>query len=204
MAADRPLPRLYLIAPPVLDRAGLDRLAAVLDAEAVACIRLDPLGGDADAVARAAEAGRDAAAARGVPVVITDHAGLVRPLGLDGLHLRDGRALGKLRRDWGDAPILGAWCGASRHDGLVAGEAGADYVAFGPAAPSPLGGAVAEASLFAWWDEMVEVPVVAEGALDVGTVERLAPVVDFFAVGPEIWSAAEPVTALRALTAPLR
>ena len=199
------VPALYLIAPPVLDAAGLDRLAAVLDAVPTLCLRLDLAAGPADAVARAARAARDVAAARAVPVIATDHVGLVGALALDGVHLTDPRGLRRLRSDWGDGPTIGAACGTSRHDGMVAGEAGADYVSFGPAAATPLGGGVvAGAELFAWWNEMIVLPVVAEGGLDAGTVGRLAPHVDAFAVGPEIWGADGPVEALEALMAPAR
>ena len=65
-------------------------------------------------------------------------------------------------------------------------------------------GTLAELDLFTWWSQMIEMPVVAEGALDVSLVERFAPVTDFFAIGPEIWRAEDPILALRELTAPLR
>ena len=85
-----------------------------------------------------------------------------------------------------------------------AGEGGADYVAFGPVGESPLGqGTQAEFELFEWWSEMIEVPVIAEGALTLELVERFGPVTDFFAIGPEIWGAEDPAAALRALLAPL-
>ena len=53
--------------------------------------------------------------------------------------------------------------------------------------------------LFQWWSEMIEVPVVAEGALTPELVAELAPVTDFFAIGEEIWSEADPVAALARL-----
>ena len=93
--------------------------------------------------------------------------------------------------------IVGAFAGASRHDGLGAGEAGADYVSFGPCGPSALGqGETAPADLFSWWSEVVEVPVVAEGALTPALIAELSPITDFIALGPEIWSAPDPVAAL--------
>jgi thiamine-phosphate pyrophosphorylase len=58
-----------------------------------------------------------------------------------------------------------------------------------------------EADLFAWWSEMIEVPVVAEGALDEALVRALAPATDFFALGPEVWGVDDPVDALRRLHA---
>ena len=56
---------------------------------------------------------------------------------------------------------------------------------------------------FEWWSEVIEVPVIAEGALSAELVAKFGPVTDFFAVGEEIWSADDPLAALRALLAPL-
>jgi thiamine-phosphate pyrophosphorylase len=109
------------------------------------------------------------------------------------------------RKALGGDAIIGAYCGALRHDGMTAGEAGADYIAFGPLGETPLAdGPKVEHDLFAWWSEMIEIPVVAEGALDVGLIERFAPVTDFFAIGAEIWREDDALAALRALIAPLR
>lgn len=199
------MPQLYLISPAEVDAPYPELLARVLDAHPVACLRLDLATRDEDRVRRAADACREVAHRVDVPVVIADHAAMVEPLGLDGVHLRDPRSLRKLRADWGPDPIIGAFCGTSRHDGLAAGEAGADYVAFGPAGTTALGaGGRAGPDLFAWWSEMIEVPVVAEGALDAAVVEALSGVADFIALGEEIWSAEDPVARLRALTGPLR
>ncbi|MCE8471266.1 thiamine phosphate synthase, partial [Rhodovulum sulfidophilum] len=62
-------------------------------------------------------------------------------------------------------------------------------------------GSRAEADLFGWWSEMIEIPVVAEGALDATTVAALSPLTDFFALGEEIWREEDPVAALGALIA---
>ncbi len=50
---------------------------------------------------------------------------------------------------------------------------------------------------------MIEVPVVAEGALTADLVARFGPVTDFFAVGEEIWASDDPLAALQRLLAPL-
>ena len=50
---------------------------------------------------------------------------------------------------------------------------------------------------------MIEVPVIAEGALTRELIAQFGPVTDFFGIGSEIWSAAEPVTALKDLLAAL-
>ena len=85
---------------------------------------------------------------------------------------------------------------------MSAGEAGADYVAFGPAGRTALGsGARAERAMFEWWSEMIEIPVVAEGALDAQAVASLAPVSDFLAFGEEIWREEDASAALSLLLA---
>jgi len=200
--ADQDKPQLYLITPPTFDLETFpDRIARVLDDHEIACLRLSLATSDEDFVARAADALREIAHRRDVPIVIERHVLLVERLGLDGVHLTDGaRSVRKVRKDLGGDAIIGAFCGSSRHEGLSAGEAGADYVAFGPVGASPLGdGTRAETDLFAWWSEMIEVPVVAEGALTPELVAALAPVADFLAIGEEIWCDEEPSGALRAL-----
>jgi thiamine-phosphate pyrophosphorylase len=198
-------PQIYLVTPPEIDAAFPDLLSRVLDAEPVACLRLALATRDEDRITRAADACREVAHRFDVPVVIAEHAALVERLGLDGVHLSDPRPIRKLRADWGPDPIVGVFCGTSRHDGMNAGEAGADYVAFGPVGGGALGtGGRAEPDLFAWWSEMIELPVVAEGALDAATVEALRDKTDFLCLGEEIWHADDPAAALLALTAPLR
>ena len=54
-----------------------------------------------------------------------------------------------------------------------------------------------------WWSAMIEVPVIAEGALTAELIEKFGPVTDFFAVGEEIWREDNPLAALKALMAPL-
>ncbi|MBL3564887.1 thiamine phosphate synthase [Rhodovulum sulfidophilum] len=197
-------PQIYLITPPAFDPDSFaPRLAAVLDAHEIACLRLSMASHDEDLVARAADALREIAHARDIPLVVEAHVGLVERLGLDGVHLTDGqRSVRKVRKLLGADAIVGAFCGALRHDGIGAAEAGADYIAFGPAGESGLGdGSRAEADLFGWWSEMIEIPVVAEGALDATTVTALSPLTDFFALGEEIWREEDPVSALGALIA---
>ena len=201
------LPQLYLITPPVLD---LDlfpgQLAACLDATEIGCVRLSLASRDEDHIARAADALRDVTHARDVALVIDTHMLLVERLGLDGVHLTDGsRSVRKMRKDLGADAIIGAFCGASRHDGMSAGEYGADYVSFGPVGLSPLGtGEQAGLELFQWWSEMIEVAVVAEGHLTTDLIRALTPHADFFGIGDEIWAQDDPVKALLALAAAMQ
>lgn len=204
--ADADRPQIYLITPPEFDLESFpDRLASVLDGVEIACVRLALASRDETRIARAADALRAVSHARDVALVIETHVLLVERHGLDGVHLTDGaRSIRKVRKDLGNDAIIGAYCGTTRHDGISAAEAGADYVAFGPVGQSPLGdGSHAGADLFEWWSEMIEVPVVAEGTLTAELVAKLGPVTDFFGIGDEIWQKDDASATLRALLAPL-
>ena len=198
------LPQIYLVTPSVIDLDFYpDQLARILDSVEIACLRLGLASSDEDHISRAADALRDIAHARDIMLVIERHALLVERLGLDGVHLMDGgRNLRQLRKDLGEDAILGAYCNTSRHDGLTAGEAGADYVSFGPVAASALGdGVQVDPELLSWWSEMIEVPVVAEGGLTADSIRSLANKVDFFAIGAEIWTQDDPLAQLQMLAA---
>jgi thiamine-phosphate pyrophosphorylase len=195
-------PQLYLITPPEIELSHFPtELARVLDSTDVACVRLALATRDEDRLSRAADAVREVCYPRDIALVISEHVLLAERHGLDGVHLIDGaRSIRKTRKDLGDDAIIGTFCGASNHEGLGAAEAGADYVSFGPVGNTPLGdGTLAEADLFQWWSEMIEIPVVAEGALDDITLGTLAPFTDFFAIGEEIWRSDDPAARLKIL-----
>lgn len=196
-------PQLYLITPPEFELSSFpDLLARTLDTHKVACVRLDLASQDEDKLSRAADALREVTHARDIALVVSDHIVLAERLGLDGVHLTDAaRSVRETRKVLGEDAIVGSFCGASRHDGMAAGEAGADYVSFGPVNATALGdGSYAAQDLFEWWSEVIEVPVVAEGQLDVTRIAQLAPFTDFFGIGNEIWQADDPVTRLGELT----
>ena len=201
------MPQIYLITPPELDvQVFPTQLSRILDAQDIACVRLALSTKDEGEIARAADACREITHAHDVALVIESHLLMVERLGLDGVHLTDGaRSVRYTRKELGEDAIVGAFCGALRHDGMTAGETGADYVSFGPVGKTALGdGTVAETDLFQWWSEVIEVPVVAEGGLTVDLVEKLAPFTDFFGIGAEIWGHEAPLDALKTLIAPLR
>ena len=205
MAADE-RPQIILITPPAIDLEVFpDRLAAVLDAVEVACLRLSLATRDEDTLLRAGDACRLVAHDRDVAIVIENHVLLAERLGLDGVHLTDGaRSVRKVRKDLGNDAIVGAFCGTTRHEGISAGEAGADYAAFGPVGDTTLGkGERAGFELFEWWSQMIEVPCIAEGALTAELIGQFGPVTDFFGLGEEIWGTDDPAAALKALIAPL-
>ena len=204
--SDQDRPQITLITPLVLDLDLFpERLAAVMDHVAIACLRLSLAAKDEDTLARAADACRLVAHSRDVAIVIENHVLFVDRHGLDGIHLTDGtRSVRAMRKELGSDAIVGAFCGITRHEGISAGEAGADYVAFGPIGATALGkGDKVDFDLIDWWSAMIEVPVIAEGALTRDLIEQFGPVTDFFGIGPEIWSSEDPADALKALLAPL-
>ena len=120
MADDQP--QIYLITPSEIELSSFpDRLAACLDAVAVACVRLSMASRDEDRIAKMADALREVTHARDVALVIDSHLMLVERLGLDGVHLTDAaRSVKAARKALGDDAIVGTFCAASRHDGLTA------------------------------------------------------------------------------------
>lgn len=131
---------------------------------------------------------------QGVALLVEDRPELVAPAGLDGLHLTKlPRQLKELRAKLGPDRILGAACGLSRHEAMVAGEAEADYVSFA-------GEAADLAEIVEWWAALMTVPCVAEAVGDGPQAEALAAAgADFILPAPSLWAAADPVATLRAL-----
>lgn len=194
-------PQLYLMTPAgALASALGPLLTEVMDRFPPACLRIRG-GAEEEELGRLADLAREIAHGRDVAVVIDDHVRLAQRHGLDGVHLTDGaRGVRAARKELGADAIVGAFCGSSRHEGINAAEAGADYVSFGPVGDTALGrGTPAPLELFQWWSEMIEVPVVAEGALSRELIAALSPVSDFIAIGPEIWGQEDPVAALAGL-----
>ena len=197
-------PQIYLITPPVFELSVYPEvLGRVLDSTEIACVRLALASRDEDDHIRAADALRDVAHQRDVALVIDQHILLAERHGLDGVHLLDGaRSVRAARKQLGPDAIVGAFCGTSRHDGMSAGEAGADYISFGPVGETGLdSGEQVDFETLEWWSQVIELPSVAEGGLTVDLIRKLAPVTDFFGVGEEIWRQDDPAEALRTLLA---
>ncbi len=192
-------PQIYLITPATFELPAFNNpLAAILDAHDIACVRMALATTDERDIARTADQLRETCHARDVAIVIESHFRLVEPHGLDGVHLPDSsRQVRDVRKALGTDAIVGTYCGASRHAGMTAGEIGADYISFGPVAETALGnGKIAPYDLFEWWSQTVEVPVVAEGNVTPDAATALAHVVDFFALGDEVWATKDPSATL--------
>jgi thiamine-phosphate pyrophosphorylase len=106
--------------------------------------------------------------------------------GCDGVQIpATKQAVQQARDQLEDGAIVGAACGRSRHDAMIAGEQGADYVAFGEPGP---GGAMAEAAIIAWWQETMLLPSVAMGAKSLQDAALLAEAgADFLLLEDAVW-----------------
>jgi len=187
--------QLYLISPLDVSGAFPDRLARALDAAAVAAFQFRVKGMDDHAAARLAEPLLEICAARDVAFIVNDSVSLAKRLGADGVHLGQSDGLiADAREELGRDAQIGVTCHASRHLGIEAGEAGADYVAFGAFFPSTTKATEhrAELDLLEWWQLVMEIPCVAIGGI---TPVNCAPLVtagaDFLAVSAAVWAGDE-------------
>ena len=189
-------PELYLIAPPDAQTAGFaNTLRRALGAVRAAALVL-PRGArrEADYAAFVREItfiGQEAGAA----VLIEGEPRLALDLAVDGLHVEGGpadlkAALGALNPDL----IVGAGGIRSRHEAMVKGELGPDYIMFGP-----LSGASAPESreMAAWWAQTMEIPsVLSDPAATAATADAAG--CEFFAPPAGIWAEADPAAVLAA------
>ncbi|HQT67549.1 MAG: thiamine-phosphate diphosphorylase [Rhodospirillales bacterium 20-60-12] len=185
--------RLYLISPPGIELAAFaDQLAAALDAGDVPAFQLRLKDIDDLALRQAIDRLRPIVQARGTAFILNDRPDLARVTGCDGVHVgQSDMAVRDARKLIGPDLMLGVTCHGSRHLALEAGEAGADYVAFGAFFPTATKTIEhqADIDIIAWWSEMMEIPAVAIGGID---ASNCAPLVqagaDFLAVVSAVWS----------------
>lgn len=193
---ERERPRLYLITPPQIDdvAAFVDLFKSAIAGGDIACLQVRMKQGDEIDMA----ATRDVAGAvkplcnaHDIALFINDSPQLARALEADGVHLgasdmdiADARAL------LGDDVIIGATCKNSRHQALIAGEAGADYVAFGAFYPTQTKADTtpAEPETLTWCQMFLTLPCVAIGGI---TLDNARPLLeagaDFIAVSSGVW-----------------
>jgi thiamine-phosphate pyrophosphorylase len=207
--------RLYLITPPSID--DLARYAEVLEgalgAGDVACLQLrlksDGASPPDDDVLRAAGRLLPIARRAGVHFLLNDRPDLAKRAGADGVHLGQGDAsYADARALLGADATVGVTCHNSYDLAIAAGEAGADYVAFGAFFPTRTKETKtrADISLIESWTYATTVPCVAIGGI---TAENCAPIVragaDFIAVSAAVWDAGDgPAAAVRRINAAIK
>ena len=187
--------KLYLISPQEVGGAFPDQLKAALEPGVAAAFQLRVKDMDEHALARLAEPLQRICADAEVAFIVNDSMALAKRLGADGVHLgqsdgdvREARAL------LGPAAQIGKTCHDSRHFAMEAGEAGADYVAFGAFYPTTTKPSHyrPDPGILRWWSAVFEVPCVAIGGI---TPDNARPLIeagaDFIAVCQAVWSASD-------------
>ena len=198
--------RLYLISPPRI--APIDFASVLKDALQggdVASFQLRLKGVSDDEIARACDVLRPIVQGHGTAFILNDRPDLAAALGCDGVHIGQEDASYADARALLPKGIVGVTAHDSRHLAMEAGEAGADYVAFGAFFPTTTKEpkTVADIELLRWWSEMMVVPVVAIGGITVANAPVLVEAgADFLAVAAGVWTHADgPQAAVRAFNA---
>lgn len=194
--------KLYLISPQDVGGVFLDRLKAALEPGIATAFQLRVKDVDQHELARLAEPLQRICADAGVAFIVNDSMALAKRIGADGVHL--GQSDGDVREArqlLGPSAQIGKTCHDSRHLAMDAGEAGADYVAFGAFYPTTTKPSDyrPDPSILAWWSTLFEIPCVAIGGI---TADNAKPLVaagaDFLAVCQAVWGNDDPSAAVRA------
>lgn len=183
-----PPARLYLVAPALADaRAAVDLIGPALAAADVAAVLLRLAAADERTLINRVKEIAPVVQERGAALLLDGHAGLVARAGADGAHLTGTAAMQEAIPSLKPDRIVGAGGLASRHDAMVAAEAGADYVMFGePDATGKRPSFEAIRERVEWWAEVFEIPCVAYAASLTEIAELSAA--EFIALAPAILS----------------
>lgn len=187
----RPPCQLYLISPLQVGGDFAARLEEALAAGPVAAFQFRVKGVDQHEAARLAGPLQAICAANEVAFIVNDDMALAKRIGADGVHLgqsdgdpREARAL------LGPTAQIGVTCHDSRHLAMEAGEAGADYVAFGAFFPTATKETShrPDPSILSWWSRLFEMPSVAIGGINSENGGVLVEAgADFLAVCSAVW-----------------
>ena len=194
--------KLYLISPQDVGGIFPDRLKAALEPGIASAFQLRVKDVAEHELARLAEPLQRLCADADVAFIVNDSMALAKRLGADGVHL--GQSDGDIREAralLGPGAQIGRTCHDSRHLAMEAGEAGADYVAFGafyetttkPSNYRP------DPSILSWWSTLFEIPCVAIGGITPGNAAPLVTAgADFIAVCQAVWGKDDPAAAASA------
>ena len=194
--------KLYLVSPPDVTAAFPDRLKAALEPGIASAFQLRVKDIDEHRLARLAEPLQRICTDADVAFIVNDSMALAKRLGADGVHLGQGDGdVREARALLGPAAQIGKTCHDSRHFAMEAGEAGADYVAFGAFYPTTTkpSNYRPDPSILTWWSTLFEIPCVAIGGIKPGNAKPLVDAgADFLAVVQAVWGADDPAEAVRA------
>ena len=186
----RPAPRLYLATPVVDDPASLvAELPALLAAADVAAVLLRLKQTDQRTMITRIKTLAPPVQKAGAALLVDGYPDLVARGGADGAHLIGLEAMQEALPGLKPDRIAGVGGLHTRHDAMIAGEAGADYVLFGePDARGERPSAEAVAERLNWWAELFEPPCVGYAANRDEAHAFAAAGADFVLVADMIWS----------------
>jgi thiamine-phosphate pyrophosphorylase len=188
----RPPCQLYLISPLDVTGGFAERLTRALAAGPVAAFQFRVKDVDQHEAARLGEPLRRICADADVAFLVNDSVALAKRLGADGVHLGQGDGDPReARAELGPEAQIGVTCHDSRHLAMEAGEAGADYVAFGAFFDTSTKATThrPEPSLLTWWTTLSQLPCVAIGGItSVNAAPLVAAGADFIAVSSAVWA----------------
>jgi thiamine-phosphate pyrophosphorylase len=194
--------KLYLISPQEVGGAFPDRLKAALEPGVATAFQLRVKDVGEHELARLAEPLQRISADAEVAFIVNDSMALAKRLGADGVHL--GQSDGDIREAralLGPSAQIGKTCHDNRHLAMEAGEAGADYVAFGAFYPTTTKPSHyrPQPSILSWWSAVFEIPCVAIGGITPANAKPLVDAgADFLAVCQAVWGKDDPSAAVRA------
>jgi thiamine-phosphate pyrophosphorylase len=184
--------QLYLISPVTWVPNFADQLKAALDGGPVAAFQLRLKQASDEEVLRAAEQLMPICASADVAFILNDRMDLAKACGADGVHLGQGDGDPReARRLLGPSTQIGVTCHDSRHLAMGAGEAGADYVAFGAFFPTSTKDVLhrPDPSILGWWTTLFELPCVAIGGITPENGRVLVEAgADFLAACNSVWT----------------
>ncbi len=175
----------------------MQTLAEALGAGDVAAFQLRLKDASDDEIRACVRALMPVAHRYGVAFLLNDRVDLARELDTDGVHLgQEDMNLREARAALGDEKIIGISCHDSAHLAMEAGEAGAEYVAFGAFYPTQSKSPEKLAmygtptkEIIENWSTLTTVPCVAIGGLTPENCGKLVTAgADFIAAITAVWS----------------
>lgn len=206
-APTRPVPRLYFATPVVDDPSALvTGLPGLLASADIAAVLLRLAVTDQRTMISRIKTLAPAIQNAGAALLLDGHVELVARAGADGAHLTGIAALEDALPSLKPDRIAGVGGLATRHDSMLAGELGADYVLFGePDAGGQRPSVDAVAERLDWWAELFEPPCIGYAASREEAYAFARAGADFVLVDEAVWADARgPATALADLGHALR
>ena len=186
--------QIYLISPPRIDDvdAFLNQLDEVIAAGVVSVFQLRLKDIENREIVLMGKKIVPKLQEAGIAVIINDNPRIAKDLHADGVHLgQEDGDFNEARKLLGKDAIIGVTCHNSKHLGMEAAEAGADYVAFGAFYPTQTKEVIhhAEIEILEWWQDIMEIPCVAIGGIN---IDNALPIInagaDFIAISSGVWN----------------